>query len=279
MNKQQLPVKLRFWGVRGSLPAPGSDTVRYGGNTTCITIQVGDELIIFDAGSGLRNLSNWMQEAGIDKANMYFSHFHMDHICGLPFFYPGFNPTADFKLWAGHVDSKETFLRSIERLMSPPVFPVSTAVLQGCSFDVFRTGETLHPSPDVTLKTMALNHPDGCTGYRLEAGGVAICIITDYEHGQPEIDRQLVDFVRGADVMIYDAMFTEAEFARCRGYGHSTWQNGLAVAAEAGVRRPVIFHHDPRRTDDQLDELGVAVEAEYPGAVIAREGAEMIFGD
>ena len=269
-------LKLRFWGVRGSLPAPGPDTVKYGGNTTCITVEAGEDLIIFDAGSGARALGIWMHETGRKSANLYFTHFHLDHICGLPFFRPGMIPGFDITLWAGHVADPAAFIESIESLMSPPVFPVSTEILQSITFCTFKQGDTLKPVDGVTLQTMALNHPGGCTGYRLEAGGKSICIITDYEHGTPEFDDRLADFVRDADIMVYDAMFNDEEFAKCRGWGHSTWDNCLKVAKACNVARPVIFHHDPGRTDTQLDRIAKDLDRRYPGTIVAREGAELM---
>jgi len=265
-------LSVRFWGVRGSLPAPGPLTVRYGGETTCLEVRVGEARVIVDSGSGARWLGVELTREGAQGADLMFTHSHMDHICGLPFFMPAYDATCDIRLWAGHVASAGAHKEILERLMSPPIFPVPTAALKACRFRSFHAGESLDLPSGVRVDTVRLNHPGGATGYRFDHAGRRLCIITDHEHGDPDIDAAVADFVEGADVMVYDAMYSDAEYPKRVGWGHSTWQEGLALARRAHVRRTVIFHHDPSRTDEDLDRLADEIRAVDEAAVVAHEG-------
>jgi len=267
---------VRFWGVRGSLPAPGPDTIRYGGETTCLEVLLGGRRLIVDCGSGARRLGKRLAAEGPTSVDLLFTHSHMDHICGLPFFMPAYDPSFDVRLWAGHVPSPAVHREVIERLMSPPIFPVPTTALRACGFRAFKAGDTIEPQPGLEVGTCRLNHPGGATGYRFHHGGRSICIITDHEHGNPEIDEAVERFVLGADVMVYDAMYTDAEYPSRIGWGHSTWQKALDLAERADVKVPVIMHHDPSRTDDALDAIGEEMRARCPAAIVAREGGELV---
>ncbi|MFD1694787.1 MBL fold metallo-hydrolase [Roseibium aestuarii] len=263
---------LRIWGARGSTPAPGASTLRYGGETTCFELRAGDEIVLIDCGSGARNLGVDLCQQGPRKVNLLFTHTHLDHICGLPFFKPAYDPRFEVTAWAGHFDHETCLVDIISRIMSPPIFPVAAKTLKAVTFRSFRAGENLPCAGDLAIRTVALNHPGGACGYRFDFKGKSICIITDHEHGVPEIDAGVAAFVQDADIMIYDAMFTDEEYETYRGWGHSTWQKAVELARASNVRIPVIFHHDPRRTDDALDEIGLAVAEACPGAIIAREG-------
>lgn len=265
---------LKFWGVRGSTPTPGAGTLRYGGETACLEIQAGASRFLVDCGSGARNLgmTHCLSKQSM-KLNLLFTHTHLDHICGLPFFWPAFDPNSDIRAWAGHFEEDHLQLSDIvSRIMSPPVFPLAAKSLKALTFHDFEAGKDLPICSDVTIKTMRLNHPGGACGYRFDFGGKSICIITDHEHGNDEIDRKLPEFVRDADIMIYDAMYTDEEYEIFQGWGHSTWQKAVELAETAGVKTPVLFHHDPRRCDDELDEIGLAASTAYPGTLVASEG-------
>jgi len=266
---------LRIWGARGSTPTPGAATLRYGGETTCFEIHAGDHMILVDCGSGARNFGlELCAEGGIKSFDILFTHTHLDHICGLPFFKPAFYPGYDVRAWAGHFqDPAESLMDIISRIMSPPIFPLAAKSLKSLSFRTFQMGQSLPLSAgDLTVNTAQLNHPGGACGYRFDYRGKSICIITDHEHGNPEIDAALPDFVRGADIMIYDAMFTDEEYERFKGWGHSTWQKAVELAKAADVKVPVLFHHDPCRSDDELDEIGMAAQGVYPATLVASEG-------
>lgn len=269
---------VRFWGVRGSFPCPGPATVRYGGNTSCVEVRCGERLIILDGGTGLVPLGETLLQAAAPiSADILYSHTHIDHVLGLPFFAPARQAGAALNLWAGHFGTRlEDVLR---KLFSPPLLPVSPSEL-GARFDYrdFRTGETLDLHDGVTVATAPLNHPDGATGYRIDYAGRAVAYVTDTEHSPVAPDEHVLHLVRDADLMIYDSTYDDRDFARHVGHGHSTWQEAVRLAAAAGVRRLALFHHHPRNGDDTLDAIAVQAKALFPGSLMAREGLVLDLG-
>ncbi len=265
---------VKFWGVRGSISISDPNSVRYGGNTSCLEIRCGKRLLIFDAGSGLRYLGNELVGRGeaVD-ADIFLTHTHYDHICGIPFFKPFFNPQNQFRLQAGHLLPEKNLRGVLCDLMTSPLFPVPLEVFQSkIEFHDFIVGDALHTGSDVVVRTASLNHPDGATGYRIEFGGRSICYLTDTEHVAGELDQTILRLIDGADMVIYDSMFTEEEYANCVGWGHSTWQAGADLCDAAGVPRFVIFHHDPDHDDDFMDGIAEAAEKRRPGTLVAQEG-------
>lgn len=250
--------------------------MRYGGETTCFEIRAGDALVLVDCGSGARNFGLDLCQASPQSFDLLFTHTHLDHICGLPFFKPAFDTRFNVNAWAGHFQDGTSLVDIVSRIMSPPIFPVAADTLKAVSFLTFEAGKNLPREDELVIRTVKLNHPGGACGYRFEFGGKSICIITDHEHGDPDIDANVLLFVRGADIMIYDAMFTDAEYEAYRGWGHSTWQKAVALARAANVKVPVLFHHDPNRSDDELDKIGIEAQAAYPGTLVAREGMLLV---
>lgn len=269
------PFTMRFWGVRGTVPCPEADRLRYGGNTSCIEVRCGPARLIFDAGTGLRALGNQLLATG-DKfeSHIFFTHTHLDHIAGLPFFRPAYDGANHFEFWAGHLRQHGRSLQHVlEQLMQPPLFPVPLDILHACvSFHDFLPGEVLRPFADVVVHTLALNHPGGATGYRVDFAGRSICIMTDLEHRAGEIDQGIVDFIRGADIVVYDSTYTEEEYARFVGWGHSTWQQGVRLCDAAAAGRLVAFHHDPEHDDTFMDEIARQLARARPGSLVAAEG-------
>ena len=159
--------------------------------------------------------------------------------------------------------------------MLAPLFPVPVSVFRNCYYHDFRRGEPLEPRPGVRLNTCALNHPNGACGYRIDYGGKSICIITDTEHPPDHIDTTIAEFAYGADLMVYDAMFTDDQYPSYVNWGHSTWQQALKLGDAAGVKTVVLFHHNPDHDDDCMDEIAAAAEVIRPGTVVAREGLEL----
>jgi len=264
---------VRFWGVRGSISCPGPETVRYGGNTSCIEVRCGERVLIFDAGTGLRPLGAYLDAQGPVDADLFFTHTHFDHICGLPFFSSAYAKTNKFRFWAGHLLPDHTLRYVLSEMMMAPLFPIPISVLGAdISFHDFRSGETLHPAPGTTVRTVPLNHPNGATGYRVDYAGKSICYITDTEHKPGQPDQSILDLVAGADIVVYDATYDDAEFAAHVGWGHSTWQEGIRLADMAQVKRLVIFHHDPGHDDDEMDRIAAAAAKTRPGTVVAKEG-------
>jgi phosphoribosyl 1,2-cyclic phosphodiesterase len=273
-------MSLRFWGVRGSLPTPGPATVRYGGNTLCVELRCGPHLLILDAGSGLREFGSALAASGMPvDADVLLSHTHLDHICGLPFFPAMSDPRARLRFWAGHLAPAGGIAEALQLSWGAPLMPdVNTNFRAQLTFRDFIAGEGLQLHPDLRVETAALHHPGNSTGYRINSAGSSVCYITDTEHAVDGPDRNLVRFVDGADVVIYDASYTDEEYRSRIGWGHSTWQAGVALADAAAIGRLVLFHHDPGHDDAAMDEIASAVAERRPGTVVAKEGMRLVIG-
>ncbi len=270
-------MRLRFWGVRGSLPTPGAATLRYGGNTLCVELRCGPHLLILDAGSGLQELGAALAASGVPaNADILLSHTHLDHICGLPFFAPLYDPSARLRFWGGHLAPPDGIAAALRLSWRAPLMPDVDAVFRArTEFRDFAAGDDLPLHPELRVGTAALCHPGNAIGYRIEWGGASVCYITDTEHPADGLDRNLLRFVAGADVMIYDATFTDAEYRSRIGWGHSTWRAGADLADAASVGQLVLFHHDPAHNDDTMDAIAAAVAERRAGSLVAREGMRM----
>jgi len=266
---------VRFLGVRGSIPVPGAET-HAGGNTACIEVTCGDTRVILDAGSGLRTLGDERMAQGRRASTILLSHLHWDHICGLPFFTPIYVPGHKVEIVTGP-NGVLPLDEAIRSLFRAPFFPVDYSALGGqLSTRELRPSETFAVG-DLTITMAKLNHPDPVYGFRLEAGGKSIVYATDTEHFSC-VDPTLVKLAAAADILIYDAQYTPAEYPSKVGWGHSTWQAGVELARAAGVRQLVLFHHDPARTDAQLAALEAEAAAARPGTIAAREGVVLSAG-
>ncbi len=274
MSKKQFSV--RFWGTRGAVFSPSRKSIKYGGNTACVEVQCGDRLLVLDGGSGLRPLGVDLQKRGIEDFDLLFTHFHYDHICGLPFFAPMFNPNCSIRLWSGHLDRKDATRQSIKEYMVHPFFPVGPEVFNASiTYEDFSAGDALDLSPDIAITTCRLNHPDGATGYRFDFDGRSFCYITDTEHRSGELDQNIVSLVKDADVMIYDATYSDLEYPNYSDFGHSTWQEGIRICKAAGVKKYGLFHHRPSRTDAKLDSIVKTAKKRFPGTFAAADGLKI----
>lgn len=265
---------MRFWGTRGSIACSGADTLRYGGNTSCLEVRCGERLLILDAGTGMRYLGNALSEQGgrID-ADLLLTHTHYDHIGGLPFFRPMFVPENCFRVWAGHLLPDYTVHQALDDMMVAPLFPVPLGILRAqIEFNDFHAGESLALGDDIEVRTAALNHPNGATGYCIGFGGKSICYVTDTEQLNDGLDQNVLGLAQGADIFIYDCSFTAEEYPDRVGWGHSTWQEGVRLSEAAGVGTFVVFHHDPDHDDAFMDEVSRQVLARRPASVVARDG-------
>lgn len=267
------PLQMRFWGARGSTPAPGKDKLVYGGNTPCIEIRdASGQVLIFDGGSGIRELGQQLttEFAGQNlTANLFLTHFHWDHIQGIPYFRPLFLPatTLNVHSWTSGQETR----RILEGQMRTPYFPVNLAdVSARLRFSQMKSERV--KIGEISVESFPLHHPQGAYGYRIEAGGKSIVYATDLEHGNPELDRVLRDYASGADVLIYDAQYNDEEYAAHRGWGHSTWREATRVARDARVGQLFLFHFDPVHTDADIAESERRARAEFGGASAAREG-------
>jgi phosphoribosyl 1,2-cyclic phosphodiesterase len=269
-----MSIKITFWGVRGSIACPGAAHARYGGNTPCIEVRCGDKIIIFDGGTGLRPLGDRFLHTGerLD-ADLFLSHLHLDHVSGLPFFTPMFAPGHRLRIWAGNLLPKFTLKQALRTMMSAPLFPIEVESFKAkIDYHDFHAGETITPHTGLTLRTAKLNHPDGAVGYRLEYEGKIFAYITDTETPPDLLDPGILALALGADLAVFDTTYTDEEIATRRGWGHSTWKDGIRVANAANAKTLCLFHHDPSHDDAAMDSIGCQAQSARPGTLIAREG-------
>lgn len=259
-----MPLHVRIWGTRGSIPSPGVKTVRYGGNTPCIEVRTSTGwLVILDAGTGIRELGHHLLEEagdGVIRGDVFLTHAHWDHIQGLPFFAPIFGRGNHFT-----IHGSRSLERSVDRVvrdqMSPVVFPVTFEELDA-TVDFREVAEERYGGDGYEVEPFEVRHPGGALGYRLRdsdgQGGLVYVPDNELDAGaqyesRPDWRERMVAWARGARVLVHDTMFTAAEYPRHRGWGHSTYEDAVELALEAGVERLILFHHRPERTDDDVD--------------------------
>jgi phosphoribosyl 1,2-cyclic phosphodiesterase len=260
------PLKVRFWGTRGSIPAPGKSTLKYGGNTSCVEVNFGDEVFVFDSGTGIRTLGlDLMARAKGSplRGHIFIGHTHWDHIQGFPFFVPAYIPKNKFIIHSVKSigDSFETIFR---RQMGINYFPVEVGDMASqLKFNHIDTRP--FEAEDAKVKTIFTNHPGVNLAYRLDfPGGRSVVYLTDHENhaafaGDNELarrsDRAIEDFCRGTDLLIVDSQYTDEEYEMKKGWGHSRWKDSLDLGVKAEVKRLALFHHEPVRSDEALDAI------------------------
>ncbi|MBI4164925.1 MAG: MBL fold metallo-hydrolase [Acidobacteria bacterium] len=268
-------MKLRVWGARGSTPTPESANARYGGNTTCVEVRLENgTILILDCGSGLRGLGkSHTAEFGPQPVAGYIflTHFHWDHIQGIPFFTPLYKKGNSFFFHSVSLKAEE-LQGAVEGQMVSPYFPVDMSIM-GAVRNFYDIGTEPVDIHGAVVSSAQLNHPQGCVAYRVEADGGALVFATDHEHGSAAHDENVRRIARGADVFIYDAQYTPEEYEReKKGWGHSTWAEGVKFARDAGARQLVLCHHDPDRDDRMLDRILREARKQFPNTLAASEG-------
>jgi len=300
------PARLKFWGVRGSIPVPGVGTLRYGGNTTCVELRADGEIIVLDAGTGIRALGAALEkEFGSRpiKISLLITHMHWDHIQGFPFFLPSYND-KNFVRVMGY-DGAQAGLRDILiGQMATPFFPVKLEALPG-RIEIKKLQKYEFKIGKVKVRAKAMNHPGVCVGYRLDTSKGSVAFLPDNEpydalkiHSvksqllSPEQTRSraqearadLIEFLHGCAVLILDTQYTDDEYKSHVGWGHGSLSTAVSLALDAQVKKLVLFHHDPSHDDDAIDAMAatarhlVAVSGKKLEVEAAREGAETSFG-
>jgi len=243
------------WGTRGSIPAPGPATVRYGGNTSCLEVRAGGRRYVFDAGTGIRELSRHLAPEGPIEAELFLTHFHWDHVQGFPFFSQLYDPDTRVRVHGPPQDGAGV-ASVLAGIMAPSYFPVP---LQALAAGVEFVDVDGLPWTDGTVEVAALRvcHPGFTCGYRLGAGGASLAYVPDNELAAADdaLYRRIVGLVAGVDVLVHDAMWRDDEYPRYRGWGHSSVGDAVRLAEDAGARRLLLFHHSPERADDELDGI------------------------
>lgn len=265
-----------FWGVRGTVPCPYPSHLGYGGNTSCVEVAVAGHTLVLDAGTGIRALGKSLKTRGIKAITLLLTHTHIDHINGFPFFEPVHSHDFSMRVMAGHCQGAHCIRSVLEMPMQSPLFPVSLPKLSAdLTFIDFHPGDVLEIGSGVRVRTTPLNHPGGGVGYRIDHDGRSVCYVTDTEHVPGQTDAHVLNLIRGADLVIYDTTYTDEEFEARRGWGHSTWREGVRLAQAAGVGQLCLFHHDPDHDDARMDEILSQARAEMPGCIAAREGMRL----
>lgn len=266
-----------FWGVRGSRPVPGSQTIRFGGNTSCVQMQLGDRMFIFDAGTGICSLAQFLSHMEVPiKGEIFITHTHWDHIQGFPFFTPAFQEENQFILYGER--KNKSFETIIKGTMHSPHFPVQLEEMGAhIAFKEVEENSILDMGEGIQVTTFRTIHPNGCLAYRVDYQGLSCCYLTDYEHG-PDWHEDTVSFVQECDLLIFDSHFTDDEykglvgFPDRKGWGHSTWQEGVKLAQDAQVKSLSLFHHGTHRTDDDMEEIEKRARHQFHHCFAAREG-------
>lgn len=266
---------LKFWGVRGSIPTPGPENIGFGGNTACIEIRSQADTLIVDAGTGVRSLGLCMgdrQRNAHLKLHFLLTHFHWDHVQGLPFFAPLYEAGNEVAFYSG---CRAEELRGIlEGQMASPYFPVPFEFLPA-KRDFVEMNRSGQPAASAIVHPFPLHHPQQATGFRIELNGSVITHASDFEHGNAKLDCILQEYARGADVLICDAQYTPEEYERHKGWGHSTWLEAARIANQCDVGRLILFHHDPSHDDDCLKRIEAEARLRFPNTDVAREGWEL----
>ena len=265
-------MEVRFWGVRGSIPTPEVDRLRYGGNTTCLEIGTPGqrEPVIIDCGSGIRALGDELLRRQARRIHILLTHFHWDHIQGLPSFAPLFQPGVEITIYSHRSTLESCLLLAAQ--MADPFIPVQFNEV-GSQVD-FRQVE---PGKELTIGALKidpflLNHPQGAVGYLFESEGHVLVHAADHETGVAEIDAGLVRAARGAGLLVMDAQYTPEEYPSKIGWGHSSYAHAADAAQAAGVKQLLLFHHDPAHSDDFLDQMQADALKLFAATGIAREG-------
>ncbi len=254
--------------------------MRYGGNTSCVEVRVGEQLYIFDCGTGFRVLGQQLQDEFGEKklplsAHVFVSHFHWDHIQGIPFFRPLYDRADSQFLF--HCSSRIRSLKQVmDEQMASPYFPVNLSQMQAQQKFYDIDSGRLDLEDGVQIQTSWLNHPQGCMGFRMETKDGVLVYATDNEPGDAAFDKSVRQLAEGADVLIYDAQYLPEEYAaEKRGWGHSHWREAVNVVMESGAKELVLFHHDPDHTDVVIDKIVHDARNYYPKVRAAAEGMEI----
>lgn len=284
-------MRLKFWGVRGSIAVPGSSTIRYGGNTPCVEVSTAENIIILDAGTGIRELGNYML-GGNDCRNIHLmiSHTHWDHLLGIPFFKPMFNSNAKVKVYFSR-EADHSMVEVIDALMHPYFFPVSKSAFSANISYMPLDPDIALEVDDISVEFFRVNHSKGTLAYKLKHNGKSVVYMTDNEieysgldipdgrRKMAELNEKAIEFCRGCDYLIHDSTYLVRNYEGKRGWGHSNNASVAMFAGLAGVKNLVLFHYDPEYNDDIVDEMlkdttGM-LKSSGIGCIAACEGLEI----
>jgi phosphoribosyl 1,2-cyclic phosphodiesterase len=264
---------VHFWGVRGTVPTPGADTLRYGGNTACVEVLVGGQRLIFDGGTGLRSLGKHLSLKSSEvEARIFFTHAQWDRIQGFPFFLPAFKPGNAFHIYGAAAPNGASIKQCLtDQMLLPNFFTPLQQMQAQLSFHNINAGSVI-PLAEVVVETIGLNHQTSALGYRVSWQGRSLVYATDTDHSQHRVDPNLMYLAAGADVLILDGTYADTDYYDSGPQDVVPWEVGVETAKNANVKELVLFHHDPRHDDDCLDQLETKIQNHFPNARLAREG-------
>lgn len=264
---------ITFWGVRGNIPSPGADTVRYGGNTACVEVLVGGQRLIFDGGTGLRVLGQRLMEQGHPvSAHIFFTHTHWDRIQGFPFFAPAFAATTSLDIYGAPAPNGASIKqRLMDQMLRPNFFQPLQTMAAAMTFHNIVAGQTITLG-DVVVEPWILNRHTSALGYRISWHNRVVVYATDTDPTQVTADPNLLMLAANADVLIFDGTYADAAYSDSASPPVEPWHLGIEIAQASPVKHLVLFHHNPAHCDDQLDQLEQQVRGSFAGASLAREG-------
>jgi phosphoribosyl 1,2-cyclic phosphodiesterase len=269
---------IKIWGARGSMATFGPEYIKYSSNTSCISVEIDDRVLIFDAGTGIINLGNYLMEVHRPvKASIFLTHYHYDHIIGLLSFTPLFMREAELTFF-GEAKYDQTVEEILTSFLRPPYFPVefNTVASSRTYNNITETDEIQFLTKDnrlVQIEPKNTKHPGGNLAYKVKCEAKSLVYLTDFAHYDDE-HEPFVEYVKECDLLVYDANFTKAEYhdKQYDGWGHSHWEKATKLAMDAGVKKLILFHHKNSRTDEQLEEILKAAREIFPNTFLAKEG-------
>lgn len=265
---------VQFWGVRGSVPTPGSDTVRYGGNTACVEVCVGGNRLIFDGGTGLRVLGKHLihQEKTVE-AHLFFTHTHWDRIQGFPFFIPAFSEGNRFEIYGATAPNGASIKQCLtDQMLRPNFFTPLQRMRADLEFHNIVAGDIITLQNDVVVEALSLNPHTSALGFRVSWQGHSFVYATDTDNTRSSVDQNLLYLAQKSDLLIYDGTYADTTYHDLNGSATISWESGIELAKEAGVREMILFHHNPAHDDDFLDHLEMEIRQRFPKVRLAREG-------
>jgi len=272
-----MEIKVKFWGARGSFPSPREDTVRYGGHTSCVEIRSSDnDLIILDMGTGMIDLGRSMASElnPPSSAHAIISHYHWDHLFGILGFNPLYDPNFTFNMYGKEdkMDPQEI----IQYIQNHTFWPVDMSMLEAnINLNDF-PDHGLIINDNISIQSSLHGHPNGANSYRINMHGKTIAYSTDCEHPVDKLNKNVIENARNSDILIHDAQYHSHELSKFRGWGHSSWEQAIEVAKLSNTKKLVLFHHDPFRSDDELDEIQENAKKLFPNAIVAKQGMNII---
>ena len=268
---------IKFWGVRGSNPTPDSDKMEFGGDTSCIEVRTSDnELIILDMGSGMRNLGKKiLSDASYPKTiHIFLSHFHLDHVMGFLYFTPFYDKSFTFNIYGCN---KHTQVKSFsEKILDPAFWPVSMDMLNAKINFLDIKDDKINISDSTFVKHINHSHPNSATSYRIETDGHSTVYTTDCEHPKG-LNKNVIEIAKNADILIHDSHFSEDELKEYKGWGHSSWRQGVEVAKKANVKHLVLFHYNPNYDDETVLKLEKTAKNNFKKVTASKQGMKIIY--